>query len=96
MGNHHGGYLGYQGLAALRNSHPEWDDCILPLIIAYAVFALMTWIAQPIFNLLLRLHPYGRYALSRDQTMGANLVGATIALAVVIAAVDLRCKTQAC
>jgi tetratricopeptide (TPR) repeat protein len=80
-----GGYFGYQALLELRRSHPEWSGFILPLVIAYAVFAIMTWIARPLFNLMLRLHPYGRYALSRDQAMGANLVGGTILLALALA-----------
>jgi hypothetical protein len=35
----------------------------------------MTWVSEPLFNLLLRLSPYGRHALSADQRRGANLVG---------------------
>jgi tetratricopeptide (TPR) repeat protein len=84
-----GGYFGYQALLELRRSHPEWSGIILPVIIAYAVFAIMTWIARPLFNLMLRLHPYGRYALSREQTMGANLVGGTILLSVTLAITGL-------
>lgn len=38
------------------------------------VFVLMTWIAAPLFNLLLRLDRFGRHALSQDQTRGANLL----------------------
>ena len=34
----------------------------------------MTWISQPLFNLLLRLSRYGRHALSTDQRRGANVV----------------------
>ncbi len=84
-----GGYVGYQILVAVKDAHPELRVLLLPLIIAYAVFAIMTWIARPLFDLMLRLHPYGRYALSRDQTMGANLVGGTIAVALAIATAGL-------
>ena len=84
-----GAYVGYQALAALRESHPEWTVFILPVLIAYGVFVVMTWIARPLFDLMLRLHPYGRYALSRDQTRGANLVGGTIVVALCMALAGL-------
>jgi hypothetical protein len=35
----------------------------------------MTWLAMPLFNLLLRLNRFGRYALSREQTVASNWVG---------------------
>ena len=40
----------------------------IPLLIAYFVFVVMTWISQPLFNLLLRLSRYGRHALSDRST----------------------------
>jgi hypothetical protein len=36
--------------------------------------AVMTWIASPMFNVMLRFNKFGRYALSDDQRKGANLV----------------------
>lgn len=39
------------------------------------VFALLTWTADPLFNLLLRLNRFGRLALSRQQIWASNLVG---------------------
>jgi hypothetical protein len=35
----------------------------------------MTWIADPLFNLVLRLNRFGRLALSDEQTMASNWVG---------------------
>jgi hypothetical protein len=43
----------------------------------------MTWVASPLFNLLLRLHPIGRLALSREQIVTANWVGLCVLGAVV-------------
>jgi hypothetical protein len=52
-----------------------------PLIIAYIVFAWFTWLAQPVFNLLLRLHPLGKHALSVDQWRETNWIGLVVATA---------------
>jgi hypothetical protein len=70
-----GAYFAAQYLNGLARTHPRWQPWIQPLLIAYFVFVVMTWISQPLFNLLLRLSPYGRHALSDDQRRGANVVG---------------------
>lgn len=41
----------------------------------------MTWLAYPLFNLLLRVNRFGRLALSREQTVASNWVGACVFLA---------------
>jgi len=76
-----GGYLGNQALRGLAQAQPRWAPWIWPLITTYVVFCLMTWISYPLFNLFLRLHPFGKYALSADQKRGANWVGACVFLA---------------
>jgi hypothetical protein len=76
-----GGYLGYRVLLELGRNRPELAPWILPLIAAYVVFALLTWLAYPLFNLLLRLNRFGRLALSRDQIVGSNWVGGSLLVA---------------
>jgi tetratricopeptide (TPR) repeat protein len=66
-----GAFLGFQFLVRQLNDHP-W---LMPLVIAYVGFALMTWIATPLFNLVLRLNRFGRLALSREQIVTSNWVG---------------------
>jgi tetratricopeptide (TPR) repeat protein len=78
-----GGYFGNQLLRALAASEPALAPWVLPLRILYAVFALMTWIADPLFNLLLRVNKFGRLALSREQVVAANYLGACLLLAIV-------------
>jgi hypothetical protein len=51
------------------------------LIILYTAFALLTWLAHPLFNLTLFLHPIGRHALNPDQKAQAFWVGLCMALA---------------
>jgi hypothetical protein len=68
-------YLAYRGLFAVSEQNPGMRPFVLPLLIAYGIFALLTWLAYPLFNLLLRLDRFGRYALSTDQRHGATLLG---------------------
>lgn len=75
-----GGYIGYRLLRGVARSSPELAVWIAPLLIAYIAFALLTWFAYPLFNLLLRFNKFGWYALSRDQRMAANWFAACLAL----------------
>ena len=78
-----GGYLGFQFLRQAVQDHPDWSVWITPLIIAYVVFGLMTWIADPLFNLLLRLNRFGRLALSREQVVASNWLACCLLPAIV-------------
>ncbi len=73
-----GGYLGYRGLRALADARPEYAPFIWPVLAAYIVFALLTWLADPLFNLTLRLNRFGRLALSPDQLAASNWVGLSL------------------
>jgi tetratricopeptide (TPR) repeat protein len=75
-----GGYFGNQLLRSVAASQPSLAPWILPIQILYVAFALMTWIADPLFNLLLRMNRFGRLALSREQVVAANFLGACIFL----------------
>ena len=76
-----GAYFGNQILRALAQANPDWAPWILPLQILYIVFALMTWIASPLFNLLLRLNRFGRMVLSREQIVASNWIGLVLLMA---------------
>lgn len=76
-----GGYFGSRMLAGLSRSNPEWSPWITPIRIVYISFALLTWLAAPLFNLMLFLHPVGKHALDSDQRSQATWVGLCLALA---------------
>ncbi|MDB6110668.1 MAG: hypothetical protein JWR69_2418 [Pedosphaera sp.] len=76
-----GGYFGNQLLGRLAAANPDWAPWILPIRILYVCFAIMTWIASPLFNLMLRVNRFGRFALSRDQTVASNWIGTCLLLA---------------
>jgi tetratricopeptide (TPR) repeat protein len=68
-------FFGVRALRSLADQNPGLRPWVQPLLTAYLVFAVMTWVSSPLFNLLLRLNKYGRYALSRDQRWGSTLFG---------------------
>jgi tetratricopeptide (TPR) repeat protein len=76
-----GGYFGNRLLGELASDNPSLSPWITPIRVVYIAFALLTWLASPLFNLTLFLHPVGRHALSPDERWQARLVGSTLALA---------------
>lgn len=62
-------------LRGVAKTNPAAAPFIQPLLFLYALFCLFTWIADPMFNLLLRFDPVGRYALSPRQSRSAVGVG---------------------
>lgn len=76
-------YFGSKMLGNLDRAHPEWAAWIKPVRYLLFGFAIMTWVADPLFNLALRFSPYGRLALKPDQAKAANLVGIVLGLALI-------------
>jgi tetratricopeptide (TPR) repeat protein len=79
-----GGYFGNNYLGSLARSNPDLALWVAPFRILYVCFALLTWLADPVFNLFLFAHPLGRHALSREQRRQALLVGFCFAGALVL------------
>lgn len=77
-----GGYIGNNILAGLSRSNPALAPWLLPLRLLYIAFAVLTWLADPVFNLLLRLNKFGRMALTPEQTVASNWVGGCLLLAI--------------
>lgn len=75
-----GGYLGNRVLGSVAQSNPGLAPWVLPARIAYIAFAVLTWTAYPMFNLMLRLNRFGRLALTPEQTVESNWVGGVFLL----------------
>lgn len=78
-----GGYVGMRMLAAAEEANPGLRPFSFPLRVAYVTFAFLTWTAQALFNLVLRLNRFGRLALSEEQVRASNWIGCVVALALV-------------
>ena len=76
-----GVYFGSRMLGGLAAARPDLAPYIFPVRIVIFAFAIMTWLADPLFNLALRCNRYGRLALSEDQRKSSTLVGLCIGLA---------------
>lgn len=52
--------------------HPGLAPLANGILIAYVAFVFMVWMSSAFFNLLLRLHPEGKLALSAKQVTASN------------------------
>jgi tetratricopeptide (TPR) repeat protein len=75
-----GVYFGGNIARRLARTYPEWSPLFWSLFFLILGFAMLTWVAKPLFNLLLRLSKLGRLALSRDEIKGSNWVGGFLAI----------------
>ena len=69
-------YVGVRFLRVLARENEALMPFIAPILILYMVFVFATWIGQPLSNLILRLHPVGKFALTDDEKRFSNLIGA--------------------
>ncbi len=70
-----GAYIVFRLLRAAADSNPALAPFVTPFLILYGVFVLLSWTADPLFNLMLRLNRDGRLALSDEQVFAANCIG---------------------
>lgn len=92
--------VGRRLLNQVARENPALRPLVVPILVGLFLFIYLSWIAYPLFNLTLRLHPIGKHALSRDQRRGANLVGlcllgGLIGLLAFLAAIPLRSAPSA-
>lgn len=73
-----GAFIVSRILRSVVRTQPALAPFVWPVLGVYFVFVVSTWIAKPLFNLLLRLDSFGRLTLSRNQIRGSNWVGVCI------------------
>ena len=67
-------------LRSLSEAYPALAPFLMPVFYATIAFILLTWIAEPLFNLLLRFDREGRHALLPIQIRQANWLLAMLLL----------------
>ncbi len=77
--------FGRRILSGIAADQPQWAPLINVAILALFGFVVLTWIAYPLFNLLLMTSKFGRLALSGEQRTGAYWLG-TYLLALAVSA----------
>jgi len=79
-----GAYVLYRIIAGIAESTPSLAPLLYPIMGLYIMFVFSSWIGKPLADFFLRFHPFGKYALSDDETLASNLVGIVLVAAVVI------------
>lgn len=75
-----GAWLLVQVLNRVAAAVPELGPFILPLLFAYVIFVVLTWIATPLFNTFLRFHPFGQHLLNPWERWASNLIAPCLVL----------------
>ncbi|MBI5961169.1 MAG: tetratricopeptide repeat protein [Chloroflexi bacterium] len=81
-------FLGQFTLRTAR-SNPELAPVLYPFLALYMIFAMMTWIADDLFNLVLRLDRFGRQVLFREQIVATNGLAVCLLVAPLLAGAGL-------
>ncbi|HEX8211183.1 MAG TPA: tetratricopeptide repeat protein [Longimicrobium sp.] len=87
-----GGIFGYNVVRRVAQANPGLAPWLMPLMVAYAAFVLLSWAAPQIFNAVLMASRDGRYVLSPEQRRsgGWMVAGGGAALALGVAALVTR------
>ena len=80
-----GAYVLFSAVRGIARAEPAALPFLAPLLVAYGLFCWLSWLADPLFNLLLFAHRDGRRVLSEDERFHAFLTGALHAAALAIA-----------
>jgi tetratricopeptide (TPR) repeat protein len=68
-------------IGGLANSGAPWAPFLAPLEYSYLIFVLATWMATPLVNMTLFLHPLGRLALNDREKQQAALLALCLVVA---------------
>lgn len=86
--------IGYPVLFTLVGSFDFLSMMAPPLMLIPLLFVFLTWTADPLFNLLLRLNRFGRYALSREQIVASNWIGGCLLAAAIVGTIGIATKDR--
>jgi tetratricopeptide (TPR) repeat protein len=84
-----GVFFGQRLLSQIADANPALAPFVQPLIYLVFAFIMLTWMADPLFNLMLRLNKYGRHALRRDQIVASNWLGGCLVVTAIVLVVGL-------
>ena len=62
-------------LTSLLSAVPILEPLAIPVTLLYVLFVWMSWTAASLFNLVLRLDPFGRLVLNRAERLESALAG---------------------
>jgi len=68
-------YIASRIISAVGQSNPALMPLAIVFSIVYGAFVFLTWTGRSTFDILVRFHPLGRLALTRQQRSAATWVG---------------------
>lgn len=77
-----GFYVVYRVIRQVAQNAPAIAPFLWPILYLYIAFAIMSWIAVPLMNLVLRLDKFGRLVLSKEEIRTSNWVGVILLVTV--------------
>ena len=83
------GLIGYNQARRLTVVQPETAPYLYPLMGLYLLFVLLSWVADPVFDFLLRFDAQGRRMVSRDREIAGFVVVSLLSVAIVLAVIGL-------
>ena len=79
-----GAFLLIQLISDIARKNPDWAPVVVPIIFAYIIFAVSTWLANPLFNLVLMTNKFGRLALNEEEKSTAIIVASSLSAATLL------------
>ena len=73
-----GVYFGTKFLSKIADSNEALRPFLMPVIVLLVLFAFSTWIIGPISNLFLRLNPYGKHLLNKEEKIVSSVIGISL------------------
>ena len=77
------GYLMIQFLNRSASDLGVFAPVAEVIVILYLIFAISTWIIEPVSDIFLRFHPFGKYMLTDEEKDVANICASLLGVAVV-------------
>jgi hypothetical protein len=77
-------WLGMRFLNGMAQKNPDLLPWVVPISLLYMLFVMMSWIMQPLFNTMLRFHPFGKHLLSEKEKWASNLIAGVIVFSIVL------------
>ena len=84
-----GVYLVQRILNSVARDNPALRPFVIPIIVVILLFVILSWVARPLFNTLLRFNRFGKYLLDSNQIMTSNFIAGMILLGIVTAVVGV-------
>ncbi len=75
-----GTMFGVRAVRTVAEQQPSLGVVLWPVVILFYAFIYLSWVAGPMFNLLLRFDRFGRLVLSRDERHATNWFGVCVVI----------------